>query len=118
MKLVADESVEGPTVDVLRQAGHEVLFIAETSPGIEDSAVLAIAHRENALLLTADKDFGELVFRMGEPHSGVLLIRSVEESLDENAANTLAAISQYGTQLLNRFSVLARGALRIRRTVR
>jgi predicted nuclease of predicted toxin-antitoxin system len=117
VKLIADESVDGPTVYALREAGHEVLFIAETSPGIEDSAVLDVARGENALLLTADKDFGELVFRNGEPHSGVLLIRSVEKSLEENAANTLAAISQYGAELLNRFSVLAKGTLRIRRTV-
>lgn len=57
MRLVAGESVEGPTVCALHDAGHAVLFIAETSPGIEDSEVLAIACREGALLLTADKDF-------------------------------------------------------------
>lgn len=116
MKLVADESVEGPTVYALRAAGHEVLFIAESSPGIEDSAVLAIARRAEALLLTADKDFGELVFRNREPHCGVLLLRSPERSLEVNAANTLVAISRYGTELLNRFSVLAGGVLRIRKT--
>ena len=68
MRLVEDESVEGPTVTALRAAGHLVLFIAETSPGIEDSEVLVIARKEQALLLTADKDFGELVFRNREPH--------------------------------------------------
>ena len=43
MKLVADESVEGPTVSALHAASHAVLSIAETTPGIEDTAVLAIA---------------------------------------------------------------------------
>jgi predicted nuclease of predicted toxin-antitoxin system len=118
VKLVADESVEGPTVYALRAAGHEVLFIAEASPGIEDSAVLAIARREQALLLTADKDFGELVFRNREPHCGVLLIRSLEPGLAENAASTLAAISQHATDLLNQLSVLAEGVLRVRKTHR
>ena len=116
MKLVADESVEGPTVSALRAAGHVVLSIAETTPGIEDTAVLAIALKEEALLLTADKDFGELVFRNREEHCGVLLIRSVEDDLDENAANTVAAIEQHGPELLNRFSVLAGRGLRIRKT--
>ena len=60
---MADESVEGPTVYALRAAGHEVLFVVDISPGIADSAVLEIARREEALLLTADKDFAELVFR-------------------------------------------------------
>ena len=116
MRLVADESVEGPTVAALRGAGHTVLFIAETSPGIDDAEVLLIARREQALLLTADKDFGELVFRNRELHFGVLLIRSPEEDPESNAAITLAAIQQHGTELRNRFSVLASGALRIRIT--
>jgi len=110
---VADESVEGPTVSALRAAGHWVLFIAETSPGIEDAEVLGIARREQALLLTADKDFGELVFRNRETHAGILLIRSLDEA-GENAANAVTAIEQYGPDLLNRFSVLMGRALRIR----
>ncbi len=114
MRLVADESVEGPTVSALRDAGHTVLFIAETSPGIEDEEVLSFARREQALLLTADKDFGELVFRNREPHCGVLLIRSPEDDPDENAVNTLAVLNQHGPALLDRFSVLAGRALRIR----
>lgn len=118
MKLVADESVEGPTVYALRAAGHKVLFVAEMSPGIADRAVLEIARREDAILLTADKDFGELVFRSREAHRGVLLIRSLERSPEQNAANTLAALSQFGTELLNNFSVLADGVLRIRKTSR
>jgi predicted nuclease of predicted toxin-antitoxin system len=115
VKLVADESVEGPTVYALRAAAHEVLFVAEISPGIADSAVLEIARREDALLLTADKDFGELVFRSREPHRGVLLIRPLERSPEQNAANTLAALNQFGTELLNNFCALAQDVLRIRK---
>ncbi|MCC6536144.1 MAG: DUF5615 family PIN-like protein [Bryobacterales bacterium] len=114
MRLVADENIEGPTVYALRAAGHDVIFIAEASPGIEDGEVLEIARREQALLLTADKDFGELIFRNREPHCGVLLIRSPEDDCDENAANALAAIGQHGADLLNRFSVLVGCDLRIR----
>ena len=99
---------------VLRAAGYQVLFIAETSPGIEDAEVLQIARREQALLLTADKDFGELVFRNGEPHCGVMLIRSSESDTEESAANTLTAIRQHGPEMLDQFSVLAGRALRIR----
>jgi predicted nuclease of predicted toxin-antitoxin system len=114
VRFVADESVEGPTVAALRAANFSVLFVAETSPGIEDMEVLDLARREQALLLTADKDFGELVFRNRQPHSGVLLIRSSGEDADENAATVLAAIRQHGPQLQNRFSVLVGGFLRIR----
>ena len=113
MKLVADESVEGQVVSALRDAGYSVHFIAETSPAIADNEVLAIAYREQALLITADKDFGDLVYRQRRPHSGVLLMR-VSENQAENAAVTLAAIQQHGTQMLHRFSVLSDGMLRIR----
>ncbi|MFN7920207.1 MAG: DUF5615 family PIN-like protein [Bryobacteraceae bacterium] len=111
---MADESIEGPTVSALRASGHEVLFVAEVSPGIEDAEVLGIARRERALLLTADKDFGELVYRNREPHCGVLLIRSLESDTGENASNAVIAIRQHGQELLNRFSVLAGRVLRIR----
>lgn len=113
---MADESIEGPTVSALRAAGHEVPFIAETSRGIEDAEVLSISRREQSLLLTADKDFGELVFRNREPHCGVLLIRSPESDTNENAVNAVTAIYQHGPELVNRFSVLAGRVLRIRIT--
>lgn len=58
MEFWADESV-----DRLREDGHQVWYAAEMEPGLSDEAVLALANREAALLLTADKDFGELVFR-------------------------------------------------------
>jgi hypothetical protein len=57
------------------------------------------------------------VFRNGQTHSGVLLIRSQAESLEENASNALAAIGQYGTELRNHFSVLSNRSLRIRKTL-
>lgn len=74
MNFVADESVDRQVVDRLRQEGHQVRYVAEMEPGISDDAVLELANREAALLLTADKDFGELVFRqrrvlLGVPHS-------------------------------------------------
>lgn len=115
MKLVADESVEGPTVERLRGDGHLVLFIAETAPGIADYEVIAIARREKTLLLTADKDFGELVFRHGLPHYGILLIRSKDGDADVTAENVTAAVGEFGPELLDRFSVLAGRALRVRR---
>lgn len=62
MNLLADESVDRQIVEQLRLDNHDVLYIAEMEVGIADEQVLAIANRENVLLLTADKDFGELVF--------------------------------------------------------
>ena len=75
MKIVADESIDKQIVDRLRSDGHDVVFIAELDPGIEDEAVLLRSRESNSVLLTADKDFGELVFRQRLLHSGIVLIR-------------------------------------------
>src|SRR5438552_14411857 len=75
MILFADESVDRPIVERLRQDSHDVSYVAELSPSIADDEVLREANSRNALLLTGDKDFGELVFRLGKVHAGVVLIR-------------------------------------------
>jgi len=56
MNLLADEGVDGPIVNRLRQEGHEVAYIAEMSPGIDDDTILHQANDNSALLLTLDKD--------------------------------------------------------------
>jgi predicted nuclease of predicted toxin-antitoxin system len=63
VRFVADESVDKQIVDGLRAGGHSVLFIAESEPSVSDEIVLARSREQDAVLVTADKDFGELVFR-------------------------------------------------------
>ena len=75
MNLVADEAVDRAVVERLRQDGHEVIYVAELSPSVSDEEVLRQAHGRNAVLLTIDKDFGDLVFRQGLAHYGVVLLR-------------------------------------------
>ena len=62
MRIVADESVEAYVSAALRDSGHEVLEIAQLAPGISDEKVLSLALDRGELLITNDKDFGELVF--------------------------------------------------------
>lgn len=75
MKFVADEDIDWPIVEHLRHRGHVVWYVAEMEPGMPDETVLDLARNEGALLLTADKDFGELVFRQRRLTSGVILLR-------------------------------------------
>jgi predicted nuclease of predicted toxin-antitoxin system len=65
VKLLCDEGVESQIVAHVRAAGHEVSYVAEMEPGISDDQVLASASEAGAVLVTNDKDFGELVFRQG-----------------------------------------------------
>ena len=117
MKLVADESVEGPTVERLRRDGHNVLYVAELHPGIADSDVLSFAFTEQSLLVTADKDFGELVYRNRESHFGVLLLRLADGEIDENATATSAVLAEHGDEMRHRFSVLTLRGLRIKKVI-
>ena len=80
MNVVADESVDRPVVDRLRRDVHEVLYVAELSPSIDDDSVLHRANEHGALLITADKDFGEFVFRLRRVHAGVVLILGTPRS--------------------------------------
>ena len=75
MNLLADESVEREIVERLRADGHNTVYVAELAPGISDDEVLDQANDQQALLVTGDKDFGELVYRLGRIHGGVVLLR-------------------------------------------
>jgi predicted nuclease of predicted toxin-antitoxin system len=114
VNFLADESIDRQIVDRLRQDGHAVRYVAEMEPGISDDIVLDLAHQEADVLLTADKDFGELVFRQGRLTSGILLVRLAGLSPARKAEILAAAISQHGTELPGAFAVLAASSLRIR----
>ena len=116
MNLLADENVDKAIVDRLRSDGHTVLYIAETDPGIDDDAVLFRTRQIGALLITADKDFGELVFRLGRNPAGVVLIRLAGLSADAKARNVSNALADHSDQLISAFSVISPGRIRIRRT--
>lgn len=115
MNLLADEGVDGPIVEKLRQEGHDVVYIAEMSPGIDDDTILRQANSNNALLLTLDKDFGELVFRQGLVHAGVVLIRLAGLQPGTKANVVAAVLQERNTELLNAFSVISPGSTRIRK---
>ena len=75
MNLIADEGVDKPIVDALRISGFDVQYILETNQGADDEFILHLAKSEQRILVTQDKDFGELVYRLKKAHFGVVLIR-------------------------------------------
>ena len=114
MKIVADESVDKQIVDLLRAKGHDVLYIAELDPGIDDDAVLVFSRDRDATLITADKDFGELVFRRRLHHTGVMLIRLAGLTPDQRAEKVAAVFELHGEKLAQRFAVVSERSLRLR----
>lgn len=114
MNFVADEGIDGPIVEVLRENKHYVWYVAEMDPGISDEEVLSLANRENALLLTQDKDFGDLVFRQNRSSPGVILIRMAGLSPSTKATLVLKSIVQHQSELLQAFTVITPDNIRIR----
>ncbi|MCD6290750.1 MAG: DUF5615 family PIN-like protein [Anaerolineae bacterium] len=115
MKILADEGVDRPIVERLRRSSHQVWYVAEMEPGISDDVVLDLADQERAILLTADKDFGELVFRQGRITRGVILIRLAGISPARKAEIVISAIGAHGGEMEQAFTVITPGAVRIRR---
>ena len=114
MKIVADESVEILIVQRLRDAGHIIFSIGEESPGIIDDEVLSIANEQNALLLTADKDFGLLVYQTRQDNKGVILYRLHGMTTEEKATLLVSVIGTYAASMLNMFTVITEDRVRIR----
>ena len=111
-QIVADESVDFRIVIQLRQIGLTVYAIVEQQPSIKDEEVLSIANENDALLITEDKDFGELVFRLKLPHRGILLIRIADAQ--EKIESVVRTVAKYHAELLNKFSVINGNKLRIK----
>ena len=114
MRWLADECVAAPLVVFLRAHGHDVLYIAEAAAGLSDAEVIALALRENRLLLTEDKDFGDLVFRRERTVPGVVLMRA-DLKIPCEALRLEAAIVRYGDGLFGRYTVIEEGRVRSRR---
>jgi predicted nuclease of predicted toxin-antitoxin system len=115
LNFLCDEGVERHIVEALREAGHQVAYIAEIDPSISDAEVLRRAADSEAVLITSDKDFGELVYRQGRAHAGIVLVRLHGLDPVRKAAVVAAAIEQYGESLPGAFCVVEEDRLRIRR---
>lgn len=115
MNLVADESVDWAIVQRLRREGYRVWYMAETEAGLDDEAVLDLANREAALLLTADKDFGELIFRQRRFSGGIVLLRLAGLPSQRKAEIVAAAVHRHASQLPHSFTVITPRICRIRR---
>lgn len=113
VRFLADESCDFLVVRALRGAGHDVLAVAERARQSTDPEVLARALEERLVLLTEDKDFGQLVFSAGRGASGVVLIRFPAHARAELAAAAVNTCARLGDALTMSFVVLEPGRIRV-----
>ena len=113
MRFLADESCDFAVVRGLRAAGHDVIAISETSPGATDEVVIDLSVRETRILLTEDKDFGQLVYASARMSVGVVLIRFPTTQREALCRTIVDLVSERGEGLAGRFVVVQPGRIRI-----
>jgi predicted nuclease of predicted toxin-antitoxin system len=114
MRLLADENVEPIVVEWLRVTRHDVLHMLEADPGAPDTVVLERARDEQRVLITYDRDFGELVFRTGAVTAGVLLLRLSPAAPAERLVLLQARWTLFADRLEGSFVVVADHKVRVR----
>ncbi len=114
MKLLIDVSAGDAIAGALRSLGHDVAAVRGRDPRLLDDAILTWAFSEARVVITMDKDFGELVYRSGQLHAGVLLLRLEGARNDEKVRVVTEIFTHYADQLPGKFAVYQEGRLRIR----
>jgi predicted nuclease of predicted toxin-antitoxin system len=116
VRFLLDESADARIRVHLQSLGHDVIGIAREYPaGLADSDVLPIAYRTNRILITRDRDFGELVFVEGQPHAGVIFLRLGSSPPLSTITARLDAVFSEHAQELDRFLVVTQHMVRVRR---
>jgi predicted nuclease of predicted toxin-antitoxin system len=113
MRFLADESCDFAVIRALRDAGHDVLAVSEKRPGSKDFEVIGFAREEGRVLVTEDKDFGQLVYAGGQGGTGVVLLRFAASARQQVPAAVLALVASFGDRLPISFVVLEPGRVRI-----
>jgi predicted nuclease of predicted toxin-antitoxin system len=115
MKFLLDQSTDARLLPYLKQLGHDVTRISSNYPhSIPDKEVLSIAQREKRILITDDRDFGELIFRLQLPHAGVIFLRlGTYAPLDLKIERLNYVLMHYVDQL-DQFLVVKRQSVRVK----
>lgn len=119
MHLLADENVPVPSIRLLRNAGHVVEAMIELAPGTSDIVVLSHARQHGQILITFDRDFGELVYHRGSPApAGIIYLRLSPADPEEAGRVLVDLFSVEELQMEGRFTVVDTDRIRQRPLLR
>lgn len=112
MKFLVDESCDFVVVRALRQAGYDVLAVCEMAPSMADRDVIQLAGKGKRILITEDKDFGQIFYSFtGQEHT-VILIRYPNNIRRKLAGDVVSLIKSYGKKITGCFVVIQPGRIR------
>jgi predicted nuclease of predicted toxin-antitoxin system len=114
-RFLADESVDFRIVTLLRNAGYTVEAVLETNPGIDDESVLSLALAREAVLITEDKDFGELIHRLRRPYRGIVLLRLIGIDFEDKERILIRVFEALSAKFSGHFVVVKPDHVRFRK---
>jgi predicted nuclease of predicted toxin-antitoxin system len=113
MRFLVDECTGPRVAQWLRDQGHDVFSVYDEDRGADDEAILERAVREERIVITNDKDFGELAFREQRPHRGIVLLRLASRDPASQIQVLASLLATSADQLANHFVVATESAVRI-----
>ena len=114
MRFLADENVSRHVIERLRRDGHDVVSIAETRPGASDDDVLNATIADARILITEDRDFGEMVIRQRFEVRGVMLLELDRLTNAAEADAVADVVVAHAERLAGSLVVIESGRIRIR----
>jgi len=112
IRFLLDANVGRRIRDYLRDRGFDATWMIEIDPRMPDEEILRKAYQENRILITIDKDFGDLVYTRGYAHRGVIRLEDATPHIQIQYLDTL--FREHAKNLRNNFIVAERGMIRIR----
>lgn len=112
--IIADENLHGLLVKALKDHGYTVQMVAAIDQGAADEVVIEMAYHEAAIVVTEDKDFGELVFAHQMAKVTVVFLRYRLAELPLITRNLLRVVGEYGRQEGRFFIVVNSTRIRVR----
>ncbi len=113
LKFLVDECAGRKLYNSLKENGFDTEFVADKFLAADDSVILTYAEKENRVLITNDKDFGELLFRLNSPSSGVILLRLRADTSENRRKVVLHTISNFKDKLSSHLVVVNESKIRI-----
>ncbi|MDW7679992.1 MAG: DUF5615 family PIN-like protein [bacterium] len=114
LKFLIDIGVGKSTEDFFHIQGYDAKTVRSIDPRMTDSDIIRLAVREERIVITMDKDFGELVYHSSMVHSGIILLRLEDASGDEKLEVIKEIINKYSEKIKDHFCVYQRDKFRVR----
>lgn len=114
LRFLIDESTGQAVAVHLRQHGYDALAVSEVMPQADDALILRFAVTERRIVITNDKDFGEMVYRERQQHCGIILLRLADVSAAAKKRIALSIVEHFGEQLVDAFCVSTEKKSRLR----